>query len=361
MEKAADRKRNYGIDLLRILSMLYVIILHCLGQGGVLKNAVPGTAQYKVAWFLEIWAYCAVNIFAIVSGYVGYSGEAKKLKLASYITIWLQVVFYGVVTTVLFRVWNPELVTRHDLVSMFFPVSNGLYWYFTAYTALFFVMPLLNAAVREYGSGTSVLLIAILYAGYDTVFQRFGMAGGYSFIWLLILYLLGAALKKWNIGAGMRPAAAIGGIVCLIAVSWLWKIYGVPFQLLGVTVDNSLFVSYTSPTIVGTGILYVVWGSRVKLPPAAEKLIAFLAPGAFAAYLLNNQRFIWRHVMSERFAALAAAPVGALAGEVLLFSASFVVLAILIDKVRMRLFRLFRINDAVQAVSERIGRMALKL
>ena len=33
--------RNYGIDLLRIVSMFMVVLLHTLGQGGILKSTVP--------------------------------------------------------------------------------------------------------------------------------------------------------------------------------------------------------------------------------------------------------------------------------------------------------------------------------
>ena len=32
--------RNYGIDLLRIVAMFMVLLLHVLGQGGILKNLV---------------------------------------------------------------------------------------------------------------------------------------------------------------------------------------------------------------------------------------------------------------------------------------------------------------------------------
>ncbi|MBQ3816681.1 MAG: phosphatidate cytidylyltransferase, partial [Clostridia bacterium] len=35
--------------------------------GGILKNAVINSNQYKFAWFMEIFAYCAVDIFALFS------------------------------------------------------------------------------------------------------------------------------------------------------------------------------------------------------------------------------------------------------------------------------------------------------
>ena len=55
-------QRNYGVVLLRILAMLFVVVLHTLGHGGVLANAPAGTMQYSTSWALEIIAYPAVDI-----------------------------------------------------------------------------------------------------------------------------------------------------------------------------------------------------------------------------------------------------------------------------------------------------------
>ena len=37
-----NSNRNYGIDALRLVSMYLVVILHVLGQGGVLANSHSG-------------------------------------------------------------------------------------------------------------------------------------------------------------------------------------------------------------------------------------------------------------------------------------------------------------------------------
>ena len=145
----AAGNRNYGIDLLRILAMLYVVILHVIGPGGIVGAAPEGSANYQVAWVLEIWSFCAVDIFALVSGYVSYSEHDRKTKLSSYVLLWLQVVAYGVGVTLVFNCFHPELVTKASLLKTLFPVTNGLYWYLNAYTGLFLIMPLLNAGLRK--------------------------------------------------------------------------------------------------------------------------------------------------------------------------------------------------------------------
>ena len=66
-------KRNYGIDLLRMILMLMVVILHVLGHGGVLDATTPLSAKYCVSWLIESFAYCAVNCYALISGYVYFN------------------------------------------------------------------------------------------------------------------------------------------------------------------------------------------------------------------------------------------------------------------------------------------------
>ena len=76
-----ESSRNHGVDLLRLLAMFYVLVLHVLGQGGVLEAAAEGTALHRFAWFLETWAYCAVDVFALISGYVSYTERERPVRV----------------------------------------------------------------------------------------------------------------------------------------------------------------------------------------------------------------------------------------------------------------------------------------
>ena len=355
--KTASVGRNYGVDFLRILSMFFVIILHCLGKGGVLDAAQPGTIQYASAWFLETFAYCTVNIFGLISGYVGYSDVPKKTKYSSWILMWLQVVFYGVVLTGVFELIMPEAVSKKDFFEMFLPVSKELYWYFTAYTALFFLMPLLNAAIRgctEKQLKQMLIVILVVFVFYDNITRKFGMEAGYTCLWLILLYLIGAIMKKCKIGEKIKPLSAFAGILALVVVSWLWRLYGREIKLLGVGVNAKTLVAYTSPTMVFAAMLYIIGFSKISFPQWCEKAIAFMAKGAFAVYLLNNQRFVWKYIMDKKFVFLSEKPAVVLIGVVLGFALCFVVIAILVDHARMFLFRVLGINKIVQKLSDGI-------
>ena len=83
--------RNYGIDILRILSIAFVVTLHVLGHGGVLKNATG--ISFAASYGLEAAAYCAVDCFVIITGYCMCLKSFKSKRILS---LWAECFFYSV-------------------------------------------------------------------------------------------------------------------------------------------------------------------------------------------------------------------------------------------------------------------------
>lgn len=108
-------------------------------------------------------------------------------------------------------------------------------------------------------------------------------------------------------------------------------------------------------------LLYLIGFSKGTFPKWCERLIAFGAKGAFAVYLLNNQRFVWRYVMDKNFVFLTEKPAVVLIGAVLAFALCFVGAAILIDNVRLFLFGVLGTNRMVQKLSDGIDKCLEKI
>jgi len=344
--------------------MLYVVILHALGQGGFLGAAELGSSQYKAGWFLETWALSAVNIFALISGYVGYSEKEKPFNYSNYLVLWLQVVAYGAVVTVLCNLIAPALATKQDMLDMFFPLTNKLYWYFTAYSGLFFLIPLINAAVRNCSNGylrKIFILVFLLFSLLDRAYDLFVIASGYSFVWIALLYLLGAIIKKCEIGKRLPIWAAFAGIVLSCVISYSWFISGAMFDFYNIKIDDRFFISYISPANLCTAILYIIAFSKLRFGPAWQKLISFAAPGAFAVYILNCQQFIWLYVMSGNFACLTDKPVYTIVLHILAFSFGFLLISVLVDWVRRKVFELLRIPQLAVYITNSASKALGKL
>jgi len=141
------KQRNVGVDILRIVSMFFIIVGHILMQGGVLSAFYNEGLQCEY-YFLNtayVIAYCGVNCFALVSGYVGWQNTFKLEKI---IKLWANVVFWSVGVSLILFIYNKDFFSVKEAISMFLPLIRGRYWFFNAYFVVFMFSPLLNHLIR---------------------------------------------------------------------------------------------------------------------------------------------------------------------------------------------------------------------
>ena len=177
-----DDGRNYGIDLLRIVAMLMIVTLHVLGTGGVLSSAPRYSVKYTSGMFFELASYGGVNLFAVIMGYVNYG---RKTKYARLIQICIQILFYTLTTTALFRLVSPGKVTGQTVVYALLPFKIGGYWYFAAYFCLFFFMPYINLLVEKLDRKSAAVMLTggfLVFSVLPTLLYQDigGLRNGYS-------------------------------------------------------------------------------------------------------------------------------------------------------------------------------------
>lgn len=334
-------RRNIGIDLLRVIAAFYAIILHILGIGG-LQAAASGTGQTLLCNALSMWCYCAVNIFGIITGFVGYTEEARPLKLKNYLRLWREVVFYNLLLTALTLWLRPGSAKLSNLLTACFPLLAHKSWYFTGYTAVFFLIPFLNAAVRNLDNNYLLILLALIVFGFTTLEVYLGLFicnGGYSFTWLMILYIVGAILRKTDLGSRIHPTTAFLGIVGVFLIAFVmrnlsaWWCYPLRSES-ALVVDTYIF-----PGHLLIAILYTVLFAQLRPGKPLWKFAAFAAPGAFAVYLINTQHFVWFGYMGGHFAPWASLSPVEIGVRVMLTAVVFTLVSLGIDWLRRQLFR----------------------
>ncbi len=347
-------QRNYGIDLLRLVAAFYVIILHTINQGGIYEATADYSYQNLLSRMMLIVSYCAVNIFGLISGYVGYREPLKKTSYAGYLPLWLTVVFYGVMFAAFYGFTLPDAVTGSDFLEACFPVTCNLYWYFSSYTLVYLFAPFLNKLIYHASEGELkklFLLIAGMVATIEFVNNSFDMDHGYSAHWLMLLYLLGGILKKTGIGNKLSVPAALCGILALDIVFFLVGLKWPELPVFAVTLNFNFLRTYITPFYLGAAILHVIAFSKFRFPGWINKAIAFAAPAAFSVYIVNTNPLFWVHFMEDRFVSWASSsPVG-LMGKTLLFSLGFVLAVVLLDYLRQQLFRLLGVNTWAKKLS----------
>lgn len=305
-EEKGSGGRNYGIDALRLLSMYMVTLLHTLGQGGVLSHCQALSANYCGAWLLETAAYCAVDCYALISGYV--SGK-KPPRPARFLELWLSVVAVSAVITLGFAIADPSSVTAQNWISAFTPVMNKEYWYFTAYAGMLVLSPYCGAAV--YGmtvkeARVSLALLAVMFSVLPTVFGKdaFLTHSGYSCLWLFVLYAAGALLRRADVARCVPSGCWLAAYAFCILISWMVKI-GILLLpegcWIGEYVNAGCLISYTSPTIVlaGAALLLFFSGRSYEKRVRTRRLIMLLSPSAFGVYVIHVQPLIWTRLIKD--------------------------------------------------------------
>lgn len=351
-----QNRRNYGIDLLRILSMLFIVTHHSLGHGGLISSLELDSPQYKLCWILEIISLCGVNVFALISGYVSFgTGKEGKSKIVSYLKLWLQVAFYCFSITFIFNIFNPEVITKRDFISSLLPVLTNQYWYFTAYTGLFVLTPFINKAIQNFSDiilKKLFLLIILTFSVLNTFVGIFNLGNGYSFIWLMLLYILGAIIKKCEIGKNVRPYKLLFILLLLHTITYILKIHSFEFKFFIFSIKSSSFMLYTSPTILGIALVYIMLFSKLKFDLKSEKFIGFFSGTTFAVYLLNDNNLIRNNIIANLFSIIYNYSVLNIFICIVGFSILFVISSMLIDKLRILLFKYLKIDNLILKIGK---------
>lgn len=189
--KAEKYEKNMGIELLRICSMYMIVIMHVAGANLSSSNL----------WYIALHPICncAVNVFALISGYVQYK---RKCKLKNVFTLYGVVWFYSVVLT--FSIWfyKRKYVVLSDLVYSLFPLFSARYWYYTAYVGMNLFTKYLDGFINRTSKAEDKKVICkIIVVSMVMPFLKdygIGMKEGFSMCWLLCLYMIGMYLAKYE-------------------------------------------------------------------------------------------------------------------------------------------------------------------
>ena len=304
-------KRNYGIDLLRIVAMLFVVVLHITGVGGICGAAELGSPQFFVSQFLRIATYNAVNCYALISGFVGWS---RTPKLSALLNLWIKVILFCVGITVFTQLRDPAAVGLADLWKAFTPVKEAAYWYFNAYVGLFFFIPLFNYGIRHVSgreavfalTGISLVLLSVQFSRIRDTFQ---LGGGYSALWLMILYLAGGLMARFQIPGKLRKRWWALGFLLAVCASFVPRMAMVMLDPQLWSPENyNLSMQYIRPSVILASVALAGFFSRLELGETAVRVTKALSPHTFGVYLFHTHTLIFLTAIRSRFAWLATAP-----------------------------------------------------
>lgn len=358
-----SEKRNIGIEMLRILSMFWVVTMHICTQGGVLNAVKPFTGNYTVAWVIMCLTYCAVNCYALISGYVGVEAKFSYHRI---VALWFRVIFYTMIITITFDLLKPESVSFMDYVKALTPATSRQYWYFSAYFALFMMMPFLNFLLHELSTKQLDMLIITLVMVFSVLptlrhTDPFALGDGYSALWLMILYLIGGYLRKRKLLTRYNKKVWIGIYISMITIAITSKflLEYICWKVLGTMAGGGYLISYVSPVVLlmAIGLL----GVFAQLNINCHKVINFVAGATFSVFIIHEHPLMKHQFISDNFSKYAQySPVGLLF-SILGTALIIFIVCTLIDFIRQSIFKILKVNMICKSIVDKTYRVLSRI
>lgn len=200
-----SKNRNYGLDALKILLAFMVLALHffATGTGQVLNYATEIPWKW-IAGGLTTLCYPAVNTYILITSFFLYKQNKGLEKTAkSLMKLWLAIVFYSVFGYVVVEVIIKQRFSGMDFIKRLFPITRGVWWYFTVYFGIVLISPFLNRMLNNLTKQEHriLLLMLLIWCSVLPMFVEYkGQLGtnyGYSLLWFTVLYITGAYIGKF--------------------------------------------------------------------------------------------------------------------------------------------------------------------
>ncbi len=293
------KQRQSNIELLRILAITGVIILHynnpTIGKG--LAYVESGSLNFYICMALQSLFVCSVNLFMLISGY--FMCESKSRSLWRPIELLVQVVVFREAIYLLKVILHIEAFSLQKVFTFLIPTN----YFVVLYCTIFILSPFINRLIADLSQRNFrhlITIMVLLFSVWPTVvdvlgevkgeqitgLSTIGMYGsqwGYSVVNFLLMYLIGAYLKKGNSKLAEWKSGKLAGtllVSVIIILGWARVNDAVGFY------TERTAWEYCNPFVIYVAIVVFILFRRIDL--GTNKIINTLAEGAFSVFLLHS-------------------------------------------------------------------------
>lgn len=323
-KQKSDNLRQSGIELLRIVAIVMVLVCHAnarvLGlpsRAEVFSVPAPSIARM----LFGTMAVYGVNIFVMISGWFGIHAKPKGLAKLLFEVLFLLWGIYAV-----FLLTGNATFNMHDIKVCL--ALTDEYWFVMAYVGLYIFSPVLNAFVEKASKRELQLLLVGFY-----VFQCYycwasgtlDYFSGYSITFFFGLYLTARYFRLYPV----RILSRHGGLVYVASLAVVTTVSVVALVLVG---NWARMLRYDNPLVIVGAIGLLNAFSHLRFH---SRLVNSLATACFAVYIIHFDPLVFHY-----FAMAVKSIYNSTSGLVTVAAISMFLVAVflacwLIDRVRL--------------------------
>ena len=345
-------QRNYGIEIARIISIYFIINHHILYHGGPLfKSKILSSENNLYIFFITIFN-SGVNIFGMISGFVGF----RTHKFSNLLHLLIQTFLYNYGIAYYFYKTRPHYV--NNLNYFLYPLFIVDYWYFNAYFIMYFFLPLINSGINSMDKRKYGIFNLFIFLFFSCFYQirhysqtlskdLFSLNYGFSYMWLLILYFFGGYFGKFNSTSHNHNKFLI--FICtssiIVIASWCRakliinkiKFYNNP---------NGMKAEYTAPSCVIISACFIIMLTKLEIKQEIlKKIISFFGSLTYGIYLIHNHQIVRAKIITNNYMWLLKYKSFKLLLVEGFESLKIFMFCALIDYIRFLIFKLLRIKQ----------------
>ena len=300
-DSSLAKHRDSGIEALRIVSMLLIILHHFSIHTPWSDNA--SFLSSSLISCLAIGGKVGVNVFVIITGFF----QSKSFfKAKSILRTCVQVYVYAIICLLLY-IMLCGVPSRNMITRSLFPLFTELNWFVPPYLLLYCLSPILNKLLKPCSAKVLNRTVLIGFMILSVIPTFIGQSAfDANIIWFVYLYVLGATLRKSSeneAGQGRNfitiiRANTTGIFVLCLAIECFFIVSGIYLnRTYGTDIDTMYLTSQSS--IITVLLSIVLFQAFSYSDMGYSSVINKIARSTFCVYLIHDNpliREIWRFV-----------------------------------------------------------------
>lgn len=360
------KTREANMELLRIVAMIMVVTLHCVGHGKLLGNSNISMGNLILLRFLDSFAQVANALFLLTSGYYMIN---KKFNLKRILNLWGKTLLYSYIIYIICILLGRDT----QIITSLFPVTTANYWFISAYISLYFLMPIINILLNKltqkqfkYMLITLIIMLGII----RVVSNPSGIYSG-AMLPVIMIYSIGAYLRKY-VEVNQKGKYMTKYILLTIIFALLYIILSVIQKtVISPNVYYRLYLiltglrEYNCILLVAMSVCVFMKfrGLHIK-SDKIKKVICYLSPSMFSIYIIHENLNVCDSIWHE-FGMMNYANSWLMLPYVLLVILVVFLGCLLIDLLRRGIYTMLKkvkiINKGIQKINEQIDKVNTKI
>lgn len=293
MKKEVNLKRFFGLDLVRTIAIIFVVMVHSFGNTSFNDRSMIGMSMFtclSIKWL----TFTCVALFIILTGYCKCNKKVDDNHYKKIIPILITYIVISIITLVFKKLVLKDISGYYSLVLGIFNFSTIPYaWYVEMYIGLFLFIPFLNVLYKNIPSKKQkkILLISLIFmCSIPQSLSLFNISGHsldcfpawWSTLYPLMFYFIGCYIREYQVN--IRKTINI----FLIAVILFIETFMIYFYCQGKALNEVISPDYNFiPNVLLSILIFILLYNIDMKKKFFVKITYLISKYSFGMYLIS--------------------------------------------------------------------------